>query len=119
METARSCENSYHMILLAMGSAPPAFEGKHVTIAQLEQILNTLEGKSDSRIAHELSSLELTERASSVRLSRWEREFHGSRAREAFTLLADALAFLDLPALAGFVIHTDFGDVRHLLFAFE
>jgi hypothetical protein len=34
------------MILLAVGSAPPAFAGKHVTIAQLEQILHTLEGKS-------------------------------------------------------------------------
>jgi hypothetical protein len=37
------------MIPLALGSAPPAFEGKHVTIAQLEQIL-----------VHELSGLELT-----------------------------------------------------------
>ena len=87
-----------YMILLAVGSAPPAFAGKHVTIAQLEQILDTLKGKSDSRTAHELSGLELTERASSMRLNRWEREFPGSRAREAFTLLADASAFLELPA---------------------
>jgi hypothetical protein len=30
------------MILLAAGSAEPAFAGKHLTIAQLEQILGTL-----------------------------------------------------------------------------
>jgi hypothetical protein len=87
-----------YLILLAVGSAPPAFAGKHVTIAQLEQILNTLKGKSDSRTAHELSSLELTEGASSMRLNRWEREFAGSHVREALTLLADASAFLELPA---------------------
>ena len=49
-----------YMSPLALGSAPPAFAGKHVTIAQLEQILDTLKGKSDSRMVHELSGLELT-----------------------------------------------------------
>ena len=87
-----------YMFLLAVGSAQSAFASKHVTIAELENILDTLKGKSDSRIAHELSGLELIERASSKRLSRWQREFPGSRAREAFTLLAEASAFLDLPA---------------------
>jgi hypothetical protein len=87
-----------YLILLAVGGAPSAFAGKHVTIAQLEQILVALKGKSDSRTAHVLSGLELTERASSMRLIRWEREFPGSRARKAFTLLADASGFLDLPS---------------------
>lgn len=33
-----------------------------------------------------------------MRLKRWEREFPGIRAREAFDLLANASAFLELPA---------------------
>lgn len=33
-----------------------------------------------------------------MRLNRWAREFPGGRAREAFTLLADASAFLEVPA---------------------
>jgi hypothetical protein len=33
-----------------------------------------------------------------MRLNRWEREFPGIRAREAFDLLANASAFLELPA---------------------
>ena len=69
-----------------------------MTIGQLEQILDTLKGKSDSSTARELSGLELTERASSMRLIQWDRKFPGSRAREALILLADASAFLDLPA---------------------
>lgn len=86
------------LILLVVGTAPPALASKHVTIAQLEQILDTLKGKSDSRLAGELTGLELTERASSMRLNRWEHEFPGRHAHEAFTLLADASVFLDLPA---------------------
>lgn len=37
------------MILLAVGTAPPALATKHVTIAHLEQILDTLKGESDAR----------------------------------------------------------------------
>ena len=86
------------MILLLVGTAPPALATKHVTIAQLEQILDTLKGESDSRVARELTDLVLTERANSMRVHRWEHEFPGRHAREAFTLLTDASAFLDLPA---------------------
>lgn len=86
------------MILLVVGTVPSALASKHVTIAQLEQILDTLKGESDSRVARELRNVELTERASSMRLHRWEHEFPGHRERESFTLLADASAFLDLPA---------------------
>ncbi len=45
-----------------------------------------------------ISGLQLTERASSLRLSRWEGEITGKRTREALIALADASAFLDLPA---------------------
>jgi hypothetical protein len=86
------------VILWTVAGAPRAFANKHLTVAQFEQVLDKLKGKSDSKTAHELSGFESTERANSMRLNRWEREFPGRRAREAFTLLADASAFLDLPA---------------------
>ena len=69
-----------------------------VTVAELEQLLAAAHGQSDGKVARELSDLALTERASSIRLARWEAEFPGRHCHEALTELADASAFLDLPA---------------------
>lgn len=71
---------------------------KSVTVGQLDQLLDTLRGKSDGKVAQELQDLELTERVSPARLAHWEGEFPGAKTHEALTKLADLAAFLDPPA---------------------
>jgi hypothetical protein len=61
-------------------------------------LLAAAHGQSDGKLAKQIFGLELTERASSLRLARWEADFPGRHCHEVFTGLADASAFLDLPA---------------------
>ncbi len=86
------------VFLLLAVSAWPAMAAKSVTVGQVEQLLDTLRGKSDGKVAQELSDLELTERVNPVRLAKWEKDFPGSRSHEALIKLADLAAFLDPPA---------------------
>ena len=86
------------LLALTMGIGSPAMAAKHVSVMELEQLLFRAHGESDGKVAQELSDVELTERASSIRLARWETEFPGRRCREALTVMADASEFLDLPA---------------------
>lgn len=87
-------------LLLAVAVAQPAFAAQSVTVNEVEQILASLKGKSDGTTAKRLSGLELTERVTTTRLESWEAEIPAkhSRSREALLALADASAFLDLPA---------------------
>jgi hypothetical protein len=86
------------LLLLTAGIASHALAAKRVSIDQFEQLLAAAHGQSDGKVAGQISDLELTERASSIRLARWETDFPGHHCHEAFTELADASAFLDLPA---------------------
>ena len=86
------------LLLLTLGFAPQALAAKLVSVAELEQFLAASHGQSDARVARQLSGFELTERASSARLAQWQAAFPGHRCHEAFTVLADASAILDLPA---------------------
>lgn len=84
-------------LLLILAMVTPAFAGKHVSIAEFEQLLATANGRSDVRMAGMLSGLELTQQVNSTRLAQWEREFPGRRAHAEFLALADASAFLNPP----------------------
>lgn len=86
------------LLLLLAGFILPAFAAKPITVAQVEQLLTTAHGKPDGEVAEKLSVVELSERVSSARLARWEADFPGVKARQALVALADASAFLDLPA---------------------
>ena len=86
------------LLVMAVGMAPPVFAAKRVSVEQFEHLLAAAKGQSDGRVAGRLSGLELTERASSIRLARWEADFPGRRSREVLARLADVSAFLDLPA---------------------
>jgi hypothetical protein len=86
------------VLLILAGSAWPAMAAKSVTVGQLDQLLYTLRGKSDGKVAGELSDLELTERVSAVQLAHWEKDFPGDRTHEALTKLADLAAFSNPPA---------------------
>jgi hypothetical protein len=86
------------LLVLSVGIASPALAARRVSIEQFEQMLNRAQGQSDGKVAGQISAVELTERASSIRLARWESDFPGRHCHEAFTELADASAFLDLPS---------------------
>ena len=86
------------LLVLTMGIASPALAAKRVNVAELEQLLTAVQGQTDSKVAKQLSGLELTERASGERLARWEAKFPGHHCHDALTILADASVFLDLPA---------------------
>src|SRR5580658_9084649 len=86
------------VVLLLAVSAWPARAAKSVSVGQLQQLLDTLRGKSDGKVAGELSDMELTERVSPVLLAHWEKDFPGSKSHEALIKLADLAAFLNPPA---------------------
>jgi len=85
-------------LLLNLTFAAHAVPLKRVSIAEFEQLLSEVKGQPEAKVAKLVSGLELTERASAVRLARWESEFPGRHSQDAFTVLADSSAFYDLPA---------------------
>jgi VWFA-related protein len=72
-------------------------EAKRVSVAQLEQMLETAHGSKDNEIAQQLFGVELTERMSSRRLSSLKERLPGERSRAALVAVADRSAFLALP----------------------
>lgn len=85
-------------LLIVFGAARPALAAKTLSTEKMEELLATLHGRPDGRVAGELDDVQLTERVSAVRLARWEAEFPGARSHEELMKLADMSAFLDLPA---------------------
>ncbi|WP_263357385.1 hypothetical protein [Acidicapsa ligni] len=86
------------LVLVLPGTVAQAFAIKHVTVEQLEKELDSIRGKSDSKIAHQLAGMELTERMNVSTLSRLESGLRGRQSRQALLLLADDAVFLDSPA---------------------
>ena len=77
----------------------PAGASRHVTVAQLEQILtNAAAHHSDDDVVRLFGDLELTERYTNVERGRLVAKLHlGPRTTIALQLLADESAFLELP----------------------
>ena len=70
-------------------------EIRHVTMAQLQQILLT--AYSGASAERELASLALTERLSRAELHSLSQELHGKIPRDSLEMIADQSAFLDPP----------------------
>ena len=86
-------------LLLALVSlALSAFAATPVTVEQLEQALNASKALPDKEAALRLTGLELTERLSKARYEHLKTELPGEKTQLALLALADASAFLDLPA---------------------
>ena len=85
------------LLLLAAGIALPGFAATRITVEQLEHVLAAAHGKPDLKVAKQLSDLELTERLSGAKRSRWEADSPGPESRQALVALADLSAFLDPP----------------------
>jgi len=69
-----------------------------VSVDQLQLVLTGLKGQSDRDVAGQIGALGLTERLSAVRLQRLNADLPGDKSRQALLAVADASAFLDLPA---------------------
>jgi VWFA-related protein len=76
----------------------PAFAAKHVTVAQVEQVLASASGKPDAEVARQLVEMQLTERMSTEKLASLTTKCAGTSSKQALLALADASAFLRLPA---------------------
>jgi hypothetical protein len=72
-------------------------EARHVTVAELEQMLEMAHGAKDNEVAQELAGLELTERMSSAKLLAWKARLPGERSKAALVAVADRSVFLALP----------------------
>jgi hypothetical protein len=83
---------------LVASGAPKTPAIEKITIGQLQQTLAASPGKPDAELAQELSTFELTERLSSVLLTKLDASVPGEKSRQALLLLADKSAFLDPPA---------------------
>jgi hypothetical protein len=68
-----------------------------VSVNQLEQSLSLVHGKSDADMAQALSTLELTDRLSGVRLAHLEANLPGEKAQRALLIVADQSVFLPPP----------------------
>jgi hypothetical protein len=84
------------LIIAAPSLAAPQVRG--VTVGELAELLSHARGERDAKLARRLSGLMLTQRVSAARLAQWSSEFRGKHTQQALTELADASAFLDLPA---------------------
>lgn len=85
------------LLLLLASFALPACAAKHVTVEQLGRLLAADRGKPDLKVAEQLAGLEITERLSTAKFSRWEAALPGPESRRALLILADLSAFLDPP----------------------
>ena len=79
-------------------SDQPNLAAKRVTVEQLDHVLAAASNESDADLARQLSSLELTERLSTQKLSSLTSSLRGKKARQALAALANVSAFLDPPA---------------------
>jgi VWFA-related protein len=86
---------------LVLAVALPSWAAKHMTVAQLAQMLSAESAvhKPDAEIAQKINGVELSERLSEKTLGQLSQPFPaGSKAAVALLLLADRSAFLDPPA---------------------
>src|ERR1700733_11562373 len=74
------------------GSAP-----QRVAVEDVQRILSEDKGKSEAKVARQLSGLELTERMSYTKLKSLEQNVPGKKSRWALVALADASVFLSPP----------------------
>jgi hypothetical protein len=86
------------LLLFCAAIALPAYAARRVTMQQFEKVVASVHGRPDGDAADMFSQLELTERLSSARAARFKESLPGPRAKGALLILADASAFLPLPA---------------------
>jgi hypothetical protein len=86
------------LVAMAILLQIPALAAEKVTVTQLENVVALCQGKADKDAARKIDTLTLSERISRERYKKLDAELPGQRSRAALLVLADAAAFLDLPA---------------------
>jgi hypothetical protein len=86
------------LLWLLAGIALPASAAKQISVEELDLLLAAAHGRSDTKLAQQLSEFELTGRLSADALSRLEEALPGPESRRSLLVLSDVSAFLDLPA---------------------
>ena len=86
-------------LLFLLAAVLPVRAAEKVTVEELEHTLADAHGKRDQDLARRLGDLELSERLSSPRLAKIQASLPGEKSRMALLVLADASAFLELPAV--------------------
>jgi VWFA-related protein len=78
----------------------PVWAAKHISVAQLQQIMDAAGevSRSDAAVAQQLADVSLTERLSPATLTALESKSRGSMTNECLRALADESAFLNPPA---------------------
>lgn len=69
-----------------------------VTVAQLSHMLHEMRGEPGSKVAHQLSRLELTERVDQATVESWMHESRSKNVRETLNALAEESAFNSPPS---------------------
>lgn len=85
------------VVLLCIWFVVPALAAKRVTVDELKQAMKAARGMPDTKIAEQVSEMELSERLSRSELAQIQEESPGPATHEALIALADASAFLDPP----------------------
>ncbi len=85
------------LLLLLFGTGLHGFAANPISVDELERLLATASAQHDAQLARKLSTLELTQRLNSIKLSHWLSELPGEKEQQAFLALADKSVFLDLP----------------------
>jgi hypothetical protein len=88
----------FALLMMLAGFVLPLSATDKVSVVKLEQSVAAANGRPDKEVAERLGELELTERLSRARMNRLKTELPGDLSRQALLALADASAFLDLPA---------------------
>ena len=70
---------------------------RRVTVEQFDQVLNASHGKKDAEVAKRILALELTERVTPAKLSKWQAQSSGPKTHQALIAVVDSASFLDLP----------------------
>lgn len=93
-------KRSVFLLLLAPAiawAAPKSDAVESVTVEQLTTLLAADQAKPDADVAKDLSGLKLAERLSPGRFARLNAALPGEKSKQAFAILADSAALLDLP----------------------
>lgn len=86
------------LLILLAGLTKPLFAVDHKTVKELEVLTASAHRTPDAHLAKQLFALQLTERLTTARLTRLKAELPGEQSRTALLAIADASAFLNLPA---------------------
>jgi VWFA-related protein len=93
--TARTNTGYYDQPFYAVLRIPPL---KRVSVAELEEVVDGLQGEADGEAARQLGGLELSERLSGEKLARIAAKLHGKKSQAALIVVADSSTFESPPA---------------------